>query len=400
MDICKALLNARLCYTRFSCGALASAGAVFRRPSPFEIIKVGSSEGLVKSGTSAESITQLAARAQDLMRSRGCANMMELADAAREIFGSEARQPFIEAAIRTVPRFEWLNQETGWFWYRPDRGHGSNRLVNQIRRILAVTPRIQFADLRSAIGRDHCLRNFAPPTDVLASICQRLLFAHVEGDVVVRIPGLAQWDAVLSSNEKTLVKVLQAHGPVLGRKDFLERCREHAMIDSTFNQFISRSVILNTTAPGMYALIGAKSSARESIRSSSPEAAVVTADHGCLSGERVFLAWKLDPSILRSGVLRVPEPVNTSVEGKFRLKTVTNCELGFIQIFQRACWDVRRLLQYACSETDDTLVIVLSLRDQHAIGILGDETIAALVKSGEFDLDRQSLDAHELIPLP
>jgi len=37
LELCKALLNARLCYVRFSSSALASAAAVFRRHSPFEI---------------------------------------------------------------------------------------------------------------------------------------------------------------------------------------------------------------------------------------------------------------------------------------------------------------------------------------------------------------------------
>jgi len=276
----------------------------------------------------------------------------------------------------------------------PDGGRGSNRLVHQIRRILAVAPRIQLAELRSAIGRDHCLGNFAPPTDVLAAICKRLLFARLEGDTVVRVPGLAQWDAVLSPNETMPVNVLKANGPVLGRKDLPERCREHAINENTFNQFILRSVILNTPVPGMYALVGATISARtiDAIGRTSSEERPTTADHGCLPDGRVFLVWKLHFSTLRSGVLRVPGPVNTFVEGEFRFKTITNCELGFIQIFQRACWDVRPLLQYACSETDNTLVIVLNPRDRHAIGILGDETIAAQVISGDFDLDTAAND--------
>jgi hypothetical protein len=101
------------------------------------------------------------------------------------------------------------------------------------------------------------LGNFATPPDVLASICKRLLFAHLEGDAVVHVPGLAQWDAVLDPNETTLVNVLQAHGPVLGREAFLERCCERAMNETTFNQLTSGSVILNIPAPGMYALVGA-----------------------------------------------------------------------------------------------------------------------------------------------
>jgi hypothetical protein len=232
------------------------------------------------------------------------------------------------------------------------------------------------------------LGNFAPPLDVIASICKRLFFVEIEGDTVVRVPGLAQWDAVLGSNEKTLVNVLQAHGPVLGREAFLERCRERAMNESTFNRVASRSVILKMPVRDTYTLVGATIPATSDTigRGSIEENSTIT-NHTSLPEGRIVMAWKLNSSIRRSGVLRVPEPVNTFVEGEYQLSTVTKLELGLIQIRQRACWDVRRLLHYACSEIDDTLVIVLSLRDHCATGILGDETVAARVMSGDFDLD-------------
>jgi hypothetical protein len=339
---------------------------------------------------SAEGTTHLAARAQGLMRSRGCANMLELTDDAREIFGSDASPGFIEAAIRTGARFEWLNQEKGWFWYTPDHGKSTNRMVNQIRRMLAVTPRIQLAEIRSALERDYYFGIFAPPLDVLAAACKRLLFAHLDGDAVVRFPGLAQWDAILNPNETTLATILQEQGPVLGRDEFLERCRERGMNESTFNRCTSRSVILKTIRH-KYALVGAvipvgsiDVSERESQRKGSdPEQSASRLDTGdasltpislcpetlksSLAEGRVVLSWKLRPSSWHSGILRVPEPVSTFVEGEYRLYTVTNRELGGIQIRQRVCRDVRRLLQYACSEID-TLILVLRLRDRREKG--------------------------------
>jgi hypothetical protein len=396
MELCKTLLNARLCYVRFTCRALASAAVVFRKQSPFEIVRIGRSVGLVKSGTAAD-INQLAARAQGLMRSRGWANIIELTDDAQGMFGPNANRGFTEAAVRTVERFEWLDQDKRCFWYMPDCGRLSNRLVDQIQRILAVTPRIRLAELRSAIHHANGLRSFAPPLDALASICRRLLFVQIEGDTVVRVPGLAQWDTVLSPNETILIDVLRSYGPILSGEQFLEHCRKRGMNENIFNELTSRSVILDAPAPGTYALVGATIPVGmiEAIGGVSTEENLVTADHGCLSDDRVFLSWKLDSSTLRSGVLRVPVTVNTCVEGEFRLKTITNRELGFIQIFQRACWDLRRLLQYAGSETDDTLVIVLSLREHHAIGILVNETIVAQVRAGYFDLDTAPLDADE-----
>jgi hypothetical protein len=394
IELCNALLNAKLCFIKFACAGLALAAAIFREKSPFEVARLGQSDALVKAGTT-EGINRLAARARAVMRSRGCASMMELTDYARELFGPNASQGFTEAAVRTVARFEWLDQQNGWFWYMPDNDPGANRLVDQIKRVLATAPRVRLTELRSAIRRDHRFGSFAPPLKVLASICKRLLFLHLDGDAVVRVPGLVPWDAVLGPNETTLADVLQTHGPVMGREEFLGRCRERGMQEDTFNQFTACSAIVKMPVPGMYALVGAAIPAGtiENNGAAATEAGSASASHGVLSEGRVFLAWKLQSSTLQSGVLRVPEPASTFVEGDYNLETVTNRELGVIQICQRACWDVRRLLRDAGGEADDNLVIVLSLHDRRAIGILGDETVIARVMSGEAGLHSATPDA-------
>ena len=394
IELCNALLNAKLCFIKFTCAGLASAAAIFREKSPFEVARLGQSDSLVKAGT-AEGINRLAARARALMRSRGCASIMELTDDAREIFGPNASQGFTEAAVRTVARFEWLDQQNGWFWYMPDSDPGANRLVDQIKRVSAAAPRVRLTELRSAIRRDHRFGSFAPPLKVLASICKRLLFLHLDGDAVVRVPGLVPWDAVLGPNETTLADVLQTHGPVMGREEFLERCRERGMRADTFNQFTACSAILKMPVPGMYALVGAAIPAGTTENNGAASTGQSSVSHGVLSEGRVFLAWKLQSSTLQSGVLRVPEPASTFVEGDYSLKTVTNRELGVIQICQRACWDVRRLLRDAGGEADDNLVIVLSLHDRRAIGILGDETVIAQVMSGEAGLHSAAPDARQ-----
>src|SRR5262249_42118510 len=130
-------------------------------------------------------------------------------------------------------------------------------LANHIRRVMAVTPRIQLNELRSAIRRDYRMGNFAPPLNVLASICKRLFFVRFEGDVVTRAPAVIRWDEVLGSTETIFLKVLQEHGPVLRREEFLERCLEHGMNENTFGIFTSYSAVLSRPVPGMYSLVGA-----------------------------------------------------------------------------------------------------------------------------------------------
>ena len=398
VELCEALLAAKLSFVKFSCDALLAAVQTFREKPPFEIVRLGRQVGLARSGTS-EDISKFAARAQDLVRSRGCANMKELTDDARATFGPNTSERFTEAAVRTVGRFEWLDQESGWFWYVPDRGDGANRLATQIQRILAATPSVRLGEVRSAIRRDNGLGGFAPPLGILAAICRRLVFVQVEGDSVVRAPILVQWNAVLAPNEKIFVDVLQSHGPVLGREEFLEHCLERGMNEETFNQFTSRSAILETRDPNTYALIGATVpvTPTEDMGAESNRDLSASINHGFLSESQVFLAWKLQLPTLQSGVLRVPEPMNTFLEGDYKFNTATNRELGLLHFRQRACWDVRPLLRDMGGDAEDTLVIVVGLRDRRAVGFLGDDDVIAGVVSGADGLPAAVPDADQRV---
>jgi hypothetical protein len=381
-ELCEALLDAKLCYRRFASDGLVSAAEVFRETSPFEAVVLGPHHGLVKSGAGG-CIDQLTALAQRVMQSRGCANVRGLADESQEIFGSSASYGFAEAAVRTGPRFEWLDRENGWFWYIPEwYGDTTNRLVNQIKRVLAVTPRIRLSELRSAIRRDHRMGEFAPPLNVLSSVCQRLLFVRLEGDAVVRVAGPLQWDAVLGCVEATFVNVLRAHGPALGREEFLNRCVERGMSEDTFAQFSSCSAILTEPLSGMYALVAAGIPPEKigEVRVGSQEHAAIV-DHRRLSDGRVLIAWNLNPSALQSGELRIPDSVSSSVEGHYELRSITDHELGRIQISERTCGNMKPLWRHAGADADDVLFLVFNLDDYSAIGILGDDAVVDQVAS-------------------
>jgi hypothetical protein len=389
-ELCEALLNAKLCFVRFGCDALMSAAAVFRENPPFEFVRVGRGTGLVRPGTG-KGIAQLAAAAQNLMRTRGCANIHALTDRARQIYGPSTTRAFTEAAVRTVAHFEWLDREGGWFWYMPDGADDPNRLASQIKRILAVAPRIALAELRSAIRRDHALGSFAPPCNVLASICKRLRFAHVEGEVVARMLPSPQWKGVLDSDEAGLVDLLKAQ-PLLPRAELLERARERGINDKCFGGPSLRSALLQSPSPGMYALVGTDAAnGAPPMRETEP-----VPDHGNLSEGRLFVALEIDASALQSGALRMP--VSPFAEGDYRLETASGDALGSIHIHQWACWDARALLRDAGAEMGDVLLLVISPDDHAAIGLIGDRSIAASVISGDFDV-AFAQQAHNLAAL-
>jgi hypothetical protein len=193
IDLCEALLQARLCYVRFSCGSLVTAAEVFTGRCAFEEAIIGENSALVKSGNT-KHIDDLAAFVRYLMQTRGCLNTAELAEEFRAVIGTNTTRRLTESLARSAGAFEWLDHENGWFWYVPEHGAGkANALLNCIRQSFAVTPRMQLTELQSAIGRELVQ---APPLNVLAAICRRLLFVRVEGDTVIRIPNLLVWDVV------------------------------------------------------------------------------------------------------------------------------------------------------------------------------------------------------------
>jgi hypothetical protein len=379
MEACTALMKARLCFTRLSGEGLLAAAQCFRLKPPFEIARLGSSTALVKPGSTTD-VTRLIARTRDLMQSCGCANTRELLHDALEIFGPNASEDFTEAVIRSGGPFEWLDRETKWFWYIPPPG--LNRVVKQIHRSLAVAGRIQLAMLRSAIRRDNGLGNFTPPTKILEAICGRVMGLQIEGDSVLGVPAMALRLEVLSTNERLLVDILQERGPVLEREKLREHCRERGMDEGTFKQLTVPSLILQDSRTGLYATAAAALPVSETQQTGTTGDPLASTAQGFLSEGKLFLAWRLQPSLLQGGALRVPEPINTFVQGDYNLKTLGCREMGLLHIRQRACWDVRRLVLALGGEVGDTLVIILNHRDHSAAGLLGNDDDVAQVASG------------------
>jgi hypothetical protein len=381
-EVCEALMEGGLCFKRFSCEALLNAAKCFRTQAPFSIVKLGPSSALVKPGT-AESLDQLAARVQDIMHSRGYASTTELVDDARAIFGPNASLRFTEAVLRSGGPFEWLDQETRWFWYLTDYRSSSNRLIHQIQRVLAATPRIQLTRLRSAIRRDNGLGGFAPSIKVLSFICSHLLFVRFEGETIARVPGIMNLSQTLTPNERILINVLQSHGPALQRDPLLEHCLAQGLDETAFNRLTSHSLILDKQDSGGYSIVDSivPTPAPQNVEDERTNTSSENFKRGTLADGLLFLAWKLDAPAIQSEVLRVAEEINT-FEGDYNLKTLFGHELGTLHIRQRACWDVRPLLTRSGADAGDTLVLVLNIRDQVATGVLGEDDVVANVVAG------------------
>ena len=58
---------------------------------------------------------------------------------------------------------------------------------------------------------------------------------------------------LLTANERILIDVLKAHGPVLERGPFLEHCRQRGMDEAVFDQLTKPSLLLQHNGAGLYA---------------------------------------------------------------------------------------------------------------------------------------------------
>jgi hypothetical protein len=314
-----------------------------------------------------------------MVRICGCANVTQLVQDAQGLLGPNVTERFTEALIRAGGPFEWLDRESKWFWYITD---GSNRVVQQVQRSLALSGRIKLSMVRSAIQRDNGLGNFTPPTKIIEAVCRRVLGWQIEGDSISQVPAMAQRNDALAPNERLLATILREHGPAIERAKLMELCRARGIDDQAFEQLVRPSLLLHENEQGLVA-------SSDTELGTAPTADAENGDplaarsQALLSEGKVLLAWKLQPSIVESGALRVPEPINSFVQGDYSLRTLGGSrEIGLLHIRQRACWDVRRLVLALGGEPDDTLAIVINPRNRTAAGLIGADDVAKHVASG------------------
>jgi len=395
-EVGQALLDAGLTTKPFGAAGLVSAAKVFFGRAQFTTVRSGAHTLILKRDTDTP-ITEITLRARRLVRARGCANTLDLADEFQESFGGPLSQSFITAMVSNNQSFEWLDQENGWFWYRPRAGRAHNRLVNYIKRVLAVAPSAQLSEIRSALRRHYRTANYAPPRVVLAAVCDRVPFAWRDGEIVVRREDAIDWNTVLGPTETMLKNVLQTHGPILRREELLERCLALGMNENTFTLHSSYSPILTRPAKGLYALAGTAVPAGtiEDIRRRSMAPKLTVVDHGWIADGRIYAAWRLNKSALFSGILKMPKSMSSFAEGNYRLITIAGEQLGGIEVRGQTCWNLKRLFRRAGAETEDNLAIIFDLKKREAVGIFSDDELLFDLTSVELALQAPAVELEE-----
>ena len=141
--------------------------------------------------------------------------------------------------------FQWLDEAGGWFWLT---SVSRNRLLNRINKVLSVSRRINVAELRAGVSRDHRMKGFVPPARVLLELCRQADGYLVEGSMASTASPVA-WGDALGETEQILLLALGEHGPVMQRKELEELCIDLGMNRSTFSVYLGHSPIVARYAP-------------------------------------------------------------------------------------------------------------------------------------------------------
>jgi len=263
----------------------------------------------------------------------------------------------LRRVVERVPGFSWLDEASGWFWIHKRR----SRLLNQIRKILAVAGKIALGELRAGIARHHRMQGFAPPKHVLAALCCAVGY-RVEGETVIADPPL-DWVEVLADVEKTMVGVLQEAGGVMGRDEFERRCVAADMNRNTFYQYLSYSPIVARYAPGVYGLRGieVQPGVVEGLRRA-PRRGDVLQDYGWTGDAKIWLGYRLSENTVASGVVSIPANMRRFVDGEYVLEGEGGERLGRLRCRESSAWGLGPLIARRGLEAGDFLMLTLDQR--------------------------------------
>lgn len=156
--------------------------------------------------------------------------------------------------LETHKNFSWLDRRDGWCWLYPTR---QNRLLNQVAKIMSVTPSISIGDLQEGIARHHHMRDLWAPRQVLARLCEDSgLYERHDGWIHAK-PGHPHWGQTLGKSEATIVEVLLDYGPTMSLAD-LQRIlvQEKGVNPHTLTLHLGSSPVLVRHAPALYGLRG------------------------------------------------------------------------------------------------------------------------------------------------
>lgn len=287
----------------------------------------------------------------------------------------------LQGVLEVSPSFYWLDDVHEWFWLS---NTPRNRLLNQIEKIMSVAGSIDIGSLRDGVGRNHRMKGFRPPREVLARLCQTSGLYRREGEMIIEGPALRDWREVLRHLERTLVDILFEHGPVMRREELEHLAIERGIKVNSFYVYLSYSPVLARFAPGVFGLRGARISAAEVQALIPPRARKQRLlDHGWTTDGDVWIGYKASSSTVQSGVISAPASLKSVIEGSFDLYTEDETPIGTLAVRDATIWGLSPFFRRRGVEKGDHLVVRIDIRTGRATVTAGDEGLLLKYQTAE-----------------
>ena len=105
--------------------------------APFHVLEIGGARIALRLSqlSTARAAYGVAARS---IQSWGATTIASVAALLEPVPGSESSASFVEQVLVDLPAFRWIDRSNGWFWFVGR----SNPLLDDLRKILSVTPRL------------------------------------------------------------------------------------------------------------------------------------------------------------------------------------------------------------------------------------------------------------------
>jgi hypothetical protein len=302
----------------------------------------------------------------------GVATILDLAALLSERLSTKITSEFVTRVLGSQLGFEWLDRDSGWFWFR---NLPKNRVVSRVRKILSVSERIEVGELRTGIARHHTMNAYAPPRKVLLELCKRLPFCVVEGNFVRAEPPI-DWKSTLRGAELSLITVLKEHGPVMQRAKFEQLCLGIGMNRSTFYVYLGYSPVIERYAFSVYGIRGAKVEPGivESLIPHNHRTTSVRLDHGWTRDRRIWIGYCLSEGMLGNGAFSVPGGLKQFLQGNYAMRTSDGSAIGTVVVKENAGWGLGTLFRRKGGEPGDTLLLIFDPKAQEVIVSIGDES--------------------------
>jgi hypothetical protein len=368
------LIQKGICKRAFSIDSLFAAASDFGRQTTASLTEF-SGQRCVSTTSQDAVVGAVVRKAKAIASANGVASVYQLVDDCPAEAGTYTNhtpphpdETLIRQALRAWPACKFVNED--WFSFY-DLPPGRNRVLNTLDRMLAVSPRLQIADVREGVRRVMKYRNSAhgsavelvtPPAPVLEAYLQSHPDYRVhDGCVEAKVPRTV--DEQLAEAERVMYEVFEeAGGGVLDRRSFIEGCIRKGINENTASTYTTYSPIIEHLGKDLWKLRGRSVDATlvEAVRQSNQER---SRERRCIhfgwtSRGTLSVAWVL-PWQTSSLALGIPGAISRYLCGRSfdARNSVTGKPCGKVVVTEEGTsYGYSPFLRHVAAEAGDVLV--------------------------------------------